>query len=122
VAKGLVPAAAARRSGVALDLILTGRPVDAAEALRIGLVSRVSAPGDALATAVALAHEISALPQLCLRGDRASSYEQQGLSLKDAMAAEWHHGRESLQEAAQGAGRLAAGEGRHGGTAGAVSG
>ena len=103
--------------GVALDLILTGRPVDAQEALRIGLASRVSAPGQALAEAVALAHQLAALPQLCLRRDRLSAYEQGGLSLSDALAREWEHGLVSLQEAAGGAARFAGGEGRHGSTA-----
>jgi enoyl-CoA hydratase len=103
--------------GVAMDLILTGRAVGAEEALRIGLANRVSAPGAALAEAVALAHELAALPQLCLRQDRLSSYEQQGLGLDEALAAEWRHGMVSLQEAVQGAARFAAGEGRHGTTA-----
>jgi enoyl-CoA hydratase len=101
--------------GVALDLILTGRAVGAEEALRLGLASRVSAPGGALAEAVALAHELAALPQLCLRQDRLSAYEQEGLPHDAAMAAEWAHGLVSLQEAAQGAARFAAGAGRHGG-------
>jgi enoyl-CoA hydratase len=100
--------------GVAMDLILTGRAVGAEEALRIGLANRVSAPGAALAEAIALAHDLAALPQLCLRRDRLSSYEQQGLSLDDALAAEWEHGLVSLQEATRGAARFAAGEGRHG--------
>ncbi|MCW2573318.1 MAG: enoyl-CoA hydratase/isomerase [Frankiales bacterium] len=102
--------------GVAMDLILTGRAVGADEALRIGLANRVSAPGAALAEAVSLAHELAALPQLCLRNDRLSSYEQQGLGLDEAMAAEWAHGLVSLQDAAAGASRFAAGEGRHGST------
>ena len=100
--------------GVALDLILTGRPVGADEALRIGLATRVSAPGQALAEAVALAHELAALPQLCLRQDRLSAYGQEGLTEPAAMADEWRHGLVSLQEAAQGAARFAGGEGRHG--------
>jgi enoyl-CoA hydratase len=100
--------------GVAMDLILTGRAVGAEEAVRIGLATRVSAPGAALAEAIALAHDLAALPQLCLRRDRLSSYGQQGLSLDDALAAEWEHGLVSLQEATQGAARFAAGEGRHG--------
>jgi enoyl-CoA hydratase len=100
--------------GVALDLILTGRPVDAAEAVGIGLASRLSAPGQVLADAVALAHELAALPQLCLRQDRLSAYSQEGLSLPAALAAEWAHGLVSLREATNGAARFAAGEGRHG--------
>jgi enoyl-CoA hydratase len=100
--------------GVAMDLILTGRAVAADEALRMGLANRVSAPGRVLDEAVALAHEISALPQLCQRNDRLSAYDSIGLSHDDAMVAEWRRGLVSLQEAAAGAARFAAGEGRHG--------
>ena len=100
--------------GVAMDLILTGRAVGAEEALRLGLTNRVSAPGGALEEAVALAHELAALPQLCLRRDRLSAYDQQGLDLEHALSSEWRHGLVSLQEAAEGAGRFAGGEGRHG--------
>jgi enoyl-CoA hydratase len=100
--------------GVALDLILTGRAVDAEEALRIGLASRVSAPGGALNEAVALARQLAALPQLCLRQDRQSTYEQAGLPHGAAMAAEWEAGMVSLREAAAGAARFAAGAGRSG--------
>jgi enoyl-CoA hydratase len=100
--------------GVAMDLILTGRAVAADEALRIGLANRVSAPGHVLDEAVALAHEMSALPQLCQRNDRLSAYDSIGLSHDEAMAAEWARGLISLQEAAAGAARFAAGEGRHG--------
>jgi enoyl-CoA hydratase len=103
--------------GVAMDLILTGRSVVADEALRIGLASRISAPGEALEEAVALAHELAELPQLCLRGDRASTYAQASLSYAEAMQTEWEHGLVSLQEAARGAARFAAGQGRHGSTA-----
>jgi enoyl-CoA hydratase len=64
--------------------------------------------------AVALAHEMSALPQLCQRNDRLSAYDSIGLSHDEAMAAEWARGLISLQEAAAGAARFAAGQGRHG--------
>ena len=101
--------------GVAMDLILTGRAVSADEAMRIGLANRISAPGAALTEAVELAHGLAALPQLCLRNDRLSAYDSIGLSHDDAMAAEWTRGLVSLQEAAAGAARFAAGQGRHGG-------
>jgi enoyl-CoA hydratase len=100
--------------GVALDLVLTGRAVLPDEALRIGLASRVVPAGAALPSAVKLAHQLSALPQLCLRQDRASVLEQWGLDVPAALANEWQHGRVSLAEAAQGAARFASGEGRHG--------
>ena len=100
--------------GVALDLVLTGRAVDAQEALRIGLANRVVPAGTAQEAAVALAHELAALPQLCLRQDRASVLEQWGLDEPAAMANEWRHGLVSLTEAVQGAARFTGGEGRHG--------
>ena len=100
--------------GVAMDLILTGRAVDAAEAKTIGLVNRVSAPGEVLTEAVALAHELAALPQLCLRQDRLSAYDGDGRSIEEALAGEWQHGLVSLQEATAGAARFAEGAGRHG--------
>ena len=100
--------------GVAMDLILTGRAVAADEALRIGLANRVSRAGGALVEAVALAHELAALPQLCLRNDRLSAYDSIGRTHDGAMVAEWDRGLVSLQEAAAGAARFAAGEGRHG--------
>jgi len=98
----------------ALDMILTGRPVDADEALRMGLANRVSAPGQALAEAIALAEQIAAFPQVCMRGDRLSAYEQVGLDLPAAIANEFAHGSEALLEAIEGAGRFASGAGRHG--------
>ncbi len=100
----------------ALDLILTGRGVDAAEAERMGLVNRVVAPGDARAAAISLASEISALPQICLRSDRASSYGQWGDELADALVAEVEVGLATIAsgETAEGAKRFAAGAGRHG--------
>jgi len=101
--------------GRALDLVLTGRPVGAEEALAIGLVSRVAASGEALATAQALAGELAAYPQVCLRGDRASVLEQWGLSQAEALAVEYRHGLQALRsEAVAGATRFVDGAGRHG--------
>jgi enoyl-CoA hydratase len=100
----------------ALDLILTGRPVGADEALAMGLANRVVADGEARAAAEALAAQIAAFPQSCLRHDRLSSYEQWGLPLAEALKNECRHGRASLAsgEAEAGAGRFREGEGRHG--------
>ncbi|HEV7211180.1 MAG TPA: crotonase/enoyl-CoA hydratase family protein [Blastococcus sp.] len=99
----------------AMDLILTGRSVDAAEALQIGLVNRVVPPGRALEEAQALAARIAAFPQTCLRGDRASLLEQDGLDEEAAVANEFRHGMISLTEdGLSGAPRFAAGAGRHG--------
>ncbi len=98
----------------ALDLILTGRAVDASEALAIGLANRVVPPGAALSEAVALAHQLAALPQAALRADRRSAYLQHDLSLEQALAAEFNGGRGALAEALEHARRFAAGAGRHG--------
>ena len=102
----------------ALDLILTGRPVLAEEALRIGLADRVVDDGGARAAAEALAHELAELPQACLRSDRRSVYEGLALPLQEAMRRELRLGRASLEaEGVAGAARFAAGAGRHGGKA-----
>lgn len=98
----------------ALDLILTGRELDAEEALRIGLVNRVVGVGEARAAAEALAHELAALPQTCLREDRLSVLEQAGLDERAALANELRHGRVSLGEATAGVESFRAGAGRHG--------
>jgi enoyl-CoA hydratase len=100
----------------ALDLILTGRGVSGDEARRMGLANRLTEPGDAQRVAVELAQELSALPQICLREDRASSYEQWGLGLDDAIQVELEHGLRVLRsgESLAGATRFASGVGRHG--------
>lgn len=99
----------------ALDLILTGREVGADEALRMGLANRVSAPGKVLEEALALAAQLAAFPQTCLRQDRLASYGQHGLDLDAALALEWKHGLVSLSaDTLDGASRFAGGAGRHG--------
>lgn len=98
----------------ALDLILTGRPVAADEALRMGLANRVSAPGQALSEAIALAQQLAAFPQACLRSDRLSAYDQHDRTVPDALGREWDHGSAVLREAMSGAAEFAAGAGRHG--------
>lgn len=87
--------------GRALDLILTGRPVDAREALQMGLVNRVVAKGEARAEAEKLAREIAAFPQVCLRQDRLSTYEQFDLSFNEALQNEFNRGLRSLDAGAQ---------------------
>lgn len=100
----------------ALDMILTGRGVVGDEALAFGLANRLCDPGGALADALDLATTLSAFPQLCLRTDRRSSYEQWGLPLDQALANEVRLGLEPIRsgETIAGAQRFAAGEGRHG--------
>ena len=100
----------------ALDMILTGRGVAGDEALRLGLANRVVEPGEALAAARSLAQDLAGLPQVCLREDRLSSYEQWGMSLADALRNEHEHGVTTLTESDMRAqvARFTAGEGRHG--------
>ncbi|WP_374689768.1 crotonase/enoyl-CoA hydratase family protein [Promineifilum sp.] len=99
----------------ALDLILTGRPVGADEALRIGLANRIAPRGQARAVAEALAHEIAAFPQLCLRADRLSAYGAFDGPLDEALRREFKGGLAALwAEGLAGAARFAGGEGRHG--------
>ena len=102
-------------ASVAMDLILTGRPVDAAEALRIGLANRVVPAGQALSAARELAARLAAFPQTCLRQDRLSVLGQEGRDERAALAAEFEHGLVSLAaDTADGASRFAGGAGRHG--------
>jgi len=99
----------------AMDMILTGRAVDAAEAVAIGLANRVVPAGQALDAAQRLAAELAALPQACLRSDRASVLDAEGLDETAALASEFAHGQAALaSETAAGAARFAAGAGRHG--------
>ena len=99
----------------AMDLILTGRAVDAAEAERIGLANRVVPSGTARTNAEALAAELAAFPQVCLRNDRLSVLDQEGVDEVRAMGREHEHGRRSMRAgAAEGAQRFTSGEGRHG--------
>jgi enoyl-CoA hydratase len=98
----------------ALDLILTGRGVSGDEALRMGLANRLTEPGEALAAAVALGHDLARLPQTCMRMDRLSSYEQWDLPFRTAMDNELVRGRVSMTAPDQAVGRFVAGEGRHG--------
>lgn len=99
----------------AMDLILTGRPVGAEEALRMGLANRVVPHGQALAAAQDLARQLAAFPQTCMRHDRLSLLEQEGLSEQDALAVEYRHGVVSVTtDTVAGATRFADGAGRHG--------
>jgi enoyl-CoA hydratase/carnithine racemase len=100
--------------GRALDLILTGRPVFADEALAIGLADRIVPDGTAREAAEELARELAGFPQATMRADRLSVYEAFGRPVDDALAAEFARGSRLLNEARRGAGRFAGGEGRHG--------
>ncbi|MEV6767595.1 crotonase/enoyl-CoA hydratase family protein [Nocardia sp. NPDC051030] len=102
-------------SGRAMDLILTGRAVGAAEALQIGLATRVVPTGESRRAAEELALELAALPQTCLRSDRMSALEQDGMDEAVAIGNELQHGVKALADGAlDGAQRFASGEGRHG--------
>ncbi|WP_030170273.1 crotonase/enoyl-CoA hydratase family protein [Spirillospora albida] len=98
----------------AMDLVLTGRPVPAREAFEIGLANRVVPDGTSREAAEALAAEIARFPRACLRNDRASMLDAEGLDEADAIAVEYRHGLGSLDDALRGAARFADGHGRHG--------
>ena len=102
--------------GRALDLILSGREVTAEEALHIGLVNRVVDPGAALDHAVEWGRSLAALPQTCMRNDRASAIAQWSLSVPDALRSEYRFGLDSLRspDAAAGAAGFTSGAGRGG--------
>jgi enoyl-CoA hydratase len=98
----------------AMDMILTGRAVGADEAQRMGLVNRVVPIGTSLSAAQELAASLARFPQACLREDRLSALEQEGLSESEALANELAHGRRSLLEVRTGLERFRSGAGRHG--------
>ncbi|BFU45257.1 crotonase/enoyl-CoA hydratase family protein [Krasilnikovia sp. MM14-A1004] len=107
--------------GRALDLILTGRPVDAAEALAIGLANRVVEPGRGVEAARELAEQIAAFPFACVLADRASTYAGLDLPVAEALRAEGVAGVPVVwREGVDGAARFAAGAGRHGSFTGPV--
>ena len=100
----------------ALDMILTGRGVSGEEALRMGLANRLVEPGQALTGALELARGIASFPQVCMRNDRRSAYEQWSMTLPDALLHETQLGLEVIRsgETLTGAMRFASGAGRHG--------
>lgn len=100
----------------AMDLILTGRGVSGEEAKQMGLANRLTPPGQALAGALELAQQLCQFPQLCMRNDRLSAYEQWDMDIPQAIHNEWRLGLEVIQsgETLAGAERFASGKGRHG--------
>jgi enoyl-CoA hydratase len=105
--------------GRALDLILTGRMIDAGEALQMGMLTEVVAPGAHLDRALELAEGLARFPQRTMLADRKAAIDGFGLPLADALALEAQAGPEVYEEGARGAARFAAGEGRGGAGAGA---
>ena len=100
--------------GHAMDLILTGRKVEAVEALAMGLANRVVPTGGALDAALALAEQLSGFPQATMNADRMSAYQQWDLPFHHALHQEWLRGKACIGEGLKGAGRFADGQGRHG--------
>ena len=100
--------------GHAMDLILTGRKVEAPEALAMGLCNRVVPTGAGLEAAVALAEQLAGFPQQTMLADRASAYAQWDMDLPHALHQEWERGKACIASGLEGAGRFAAGAGRHG--------
>ena len=100
--------------GRAMDLILTGRRVDADEALAIGLCEYVVAQGEARSKAESLAHDIARFPQSCMLADRRSARAQHGLAERDALRQEWQISKSEVGQGVAGAGRFAGGKGRGG--------
>ena len=100
--------------GHAMDLILTGRKVEATEALAMGLANRVVPAGGALDAAMTLAGQLASFPQATMNADRMSAYQQWDLPLHQALHQEWLRGKACIAEGLEGAGRFADGQGRHG--------
>ena len=100
--------------GHAMDLILTGRKVEASEALQMGLANRVVPKGQAREAALALAQQLCGFPQETMRADRMNAYEQWGKTLPQALHAEWERSKARIPDALEGAARFAGGAGRHG--------
>jgi enoyl-CoA hydratase len=100
--------------GHAMDLILTGRKVESAEALAMGLCNRVVPRGEGLSAAIALAEQLAGFPQQTMLADRASAYAQWDLAMPQALQQEWEHGRQCIAAGLEGAARFSSGVGRHG--------
>jgi enoyl-CoA hydratase len=100
--------------GHAMDLILTGRKVEAGEALAMGLANRVVAKGKAREVAIDLAQQLAKFPQATMLADRMNAYEQWGKPLAEALHAEWERSKHRIADGIEGAARFALGEGRHG--------
>ena len=100
--------------GHAMDLILTGRKVEAVEALQMGLCNRVVPTGHALDAALELAQQLCRFPQQTMLADRMSAYTQWNLDLSQALHQEWERGKHCIGASIRGAGRFASGEGRSG--------
>jgi enoyl-CoA hydratase len=100
--------------GHAMDLILTGRKVEAAEALQMGLANRVVPKGQARDAAVELARQLAKFPQRTMLSDRMNAYEQWDLPLPQALHLEWERSKHRIADGLEGATRFAGGEGRHG--------
>lgn len=100
--------------GHAMDLILTGRKVEATEALQMGLCNRVVPTGEALSAAITLAEQLADFPQRTMLADRASAYAQWSLDMPQALHEEWLGGKACIRDGLEGAARFAGGAGRHG--------
>jgi enoyl-CoA hydratase len=100
--------------GHAMDLILTGRKVEAAEALAMGLANRIVPKGAARESAIALAQQLAKFPQATMLADRMNAYEQWDLPVSEALHMEWERSKHRIADGLEGATRFAGGEGRHG--------